>query len=286
MQRNDLTFESQATRCAAWHYPAAGDCCVVMGHGLGGTREGGLARYAERFQKAGLQSLVFDYRFFGDSQGEPRQLGSIPKQLQDWQAAVDFARKLPGVERIALWGTSFSSGHVLTTASRNPEIAAVIAQNPMVDGRAAFLQAARRVGAWMVLKTTLWALADALRGVAGRPPLTMPIAAHPGELGFLTAPDSLPGYSALAPVYARNEVSARMALTTASYRPNQVVLHCPLLLQICQNDTVAPVFAALQLGRRLQAEVETYPIGHFDIYFGDYFERCVQSQIRFLREHL
>ena len=286
MQRNDLTFESQATRCAAWHYPADGDSCVVMGHGLGGTREGGLAQYAERFQKAGMQTLVFDYRFFGDSQGEPRQLGSIPKQLQDWQAAVDFARKLPGVERIALWGTSFSSGHVLTTASRNPEIAAVIAQNPMVDGRAAFLQAARRVGAWMVLKTTLLALADAVRGVMGRPPLTMPIAARPGELGFLTAPDSLPGYSAMAPVYARNEVSARMALTTAGYRPNQVALHCPLLLQICQNDTVAPVFAALELGRRLHAEVETYPIGHFDIYFGDYFERCVQSQVRFLREHL
>ncbi|MBX3172514.1 MAG: alpha/beta hydrolase [Candidatus Eremiobacteraeota bacterium] len=282
MQRNDLTFGGRA----AWHYPAESNCCVVMGHGLGGTREGGLARYAERFQKAGLHSLVFDYLHFGDSQGEPRQLGSIPRQLQDWQAAVDYARKLPGVERIALWGTSFSSGHVLMTAARNPEIVAVIAQNPMVDGRAAFLQAARRVGPWLVLKTTLWALADALAGWVGRPPLTMPIAARPGELGFLTAPDSLPGYTALAPVYARNEVSARMALTTAGYRPNQVALHCPLLLQVCQHDSVAPVFSALELGRRLHAEVETYPIGHFDIYFGEHFERCVQSQVRFLRDHL
>lgn len=76
-----------------------------------------------------------------------------------------------------------------------------------------------------------------------------------------------------------------MALTTASYRPNQVHLHCPLLLQICQHDTVAPVFPALALGRRLHAQVETYPIGHFDIYFGDYFERCVRSQIDFLWEH-
>ncbi len=278
MQRIDLSFEGRA----AWHYPGESNCCVVMGHGLGGTREGGLAPYAERFQKAGLHSLVFDYRHFGDSQGEPRQLGSIPRQLEDWQAAIEFAGRLAGVERIALWGTSFSSGHVLTTAARNPEIVAVVAQNPMVDGRAAFLQAARRVGPWLVLKTTLLALADALGGLLGRPPQTMPIAARPGELGFLTAPDSLPGYSALAPVYARNEVSARMALTTASYRPNQLTLHCPLLLQVCQNDTVAPVFAALELGRRLHAQVETYPIGHFDIYFGEHFERCVQSQVRFL----
>lgn len=283
MNRRDLTFDSQGTACAAWHYPADSDLCVVMAHGLGGTRDGGLANYAERFQEAGIQALVFDYRHFGDSQGEPRQLGSIPKQLQDWQSAFDFARQFG---RVALWGTSFSSGHVLTTAARNPEVVAVIAQNPMVDGRAAFLQAARRVGPWLVLKTTALALADAVCGVLGRPPLTMPIAARPGQLGFLTAPDSLPGYSALAPVHARNEVSARMALTTASYRPNQLTLHCPLLLQICQNDTVAPVFAALQLGRRLHAEVETYPIGHFDIYFGDSFERTVRSQLRFLLEQL
>ncbi len=285
MQRHDLIFYSQGTACAAWHYPAESPCCVVLGHGLGGTREGMLGQYGERFQKAGLQSLVFDYRHFGDSQGEPRQLGSIPRQLQDWQAAVEYARSLPGVERLALWGTSFSSGHVLTTASRNPEIAAVIAQNPMVDGRAAFLQAARRVGPWLVLKTTALALADGLAGLLGRPPLTMPIAARPGQLGFLTAPDSLPGYSAMAPVYARNEVSARMALTTASYRPCLLQLHCPVLLQVCQNDTVAPVFAALALGRRLHAVVETYPIGHFDIYFGEAFESCVKSQINFLWEH-
>ena len=286
MERHDLTFESQGTRCAAWHYPADSGDCVVLAHGLGGTRDGGLAAYAERFQAAGFQSLVFDYRHFGDSQGEPRQLGSIPKQLQDWQAAVEFARSLPGVVRVILWGTSFSSGHVLMTAAKNPEIAAVIAQNPMVDGRAAFVQAARRVGPWMVLKTTVQAVRDAIQGFLGRPPLTMPIAAPPGQLGFLTAPDSFAGYTALAPPFARNEVAARMALTTASYRPNQHTLHCPLLLQICQNDTVAPVFAALELGRRLHAQVETYPIGHFDIYFGDYFERTVRSQLEFLNSHL
>lgn len=286
MNRYELTFDSHGTACAAWHYPASSPGCVVMAHGLGGTREGSLAQYAERFQKARLQSLVFDYRCFGDSQGEPRQLASIAKQLQDWQAALDFARRLPEVHQVALWGTSFSSGHVLTTASRNPEVAAVVAQNPMVDGRAAFLQAARRVGPWMVFKTTMLALADALGGLLGRPPLTMPIAARPGQLGFLTAPDSLPGYTAMAPVYARNEVAARLALATASYRPNQVDLHCPLLLQVCQQDTVAPVFAALELGRRLQAQVETYPIGHFDIYFGDHFERAVKSQVDFLGQHL
>lgn len=82
MQRHDLTFYSQGTACAAWHYPAESSNCVVLGHGLGGTREGMLAQYGERFQKAGLQSLIFDYRHFGDSQGEPRQLGSIPRQLR------------------------------------------------------------------------------------------------------------------------------------------------------------------------------------------------------------
>jgi uncharacterized protein len=34
--------------------------CVVMGHGLSGTRDLGLHVYAERFAAAGMAVLVFD----------------------------------------------------------------------------------------------------------------------------------------------------------------------------------------------------------------------------------
>ena len=45
------------------------------------------------------------------------------------------ARTLPGIDpnRIGLWGTSFSGGHVIATAARLPGIAAVVSQCPFTD---------------------------------------------------------------------------------------------------------------------------------------------------------
>lgn len=91
MTRFDADFTSQGTRCAAWLYvprcehPAP---VIVMAHGLGGVRSMRLDAYAERFRAAGYAFLVFDYRHFGDSDGDPRQLLDIREQQQDWQAAI------------------------------------------------------------------------------------------------------------------------------------------------------------------------------------------------------
>jgi dienelactone hydrolase len=79
---------------------------------------------------------VFDYRNFGDSEGQPRQLLDIGMQLADWDAAVDYARTLEDIDhnRIGLWGTSFGGGHVIATAARLPGIAAAVVQCPFTDG--------------------------------------------------------------------------------------------------------------------------------------------------------
>ena len=69
--------------------------CVVMAHGTTGTMDFGLARYAQRFAAAGFAVLVFDYRHFGASDGRPRQLIRVGRQVADWRAAVWFARALP-----------------------------------------------------------------------------------------------------------------------------------------------------------------------------------------------
>src|SRR3712207_3531628 len=117
MPREDVSFESGGTRCAAWLYRPHGGGphpAIVMGHGPGGVRHMRLDAYAERFSAAGFVVLLFDYRHWGDSAGEPRQLLDIGRQLDDWRAAFRFARALDGVdvERVALWGTSFAGGHV------------------------------------------------------------------------------------------------------------------------------------------------------------------------------
>src|SRR3954463_14427651 len=98
--REDVTFTSGDDRISAWLYRPAASASqdvtplLVMAHGLGAVRTMRLDAYAERFSAAGYACLVFDYRNFGDSQGEPRQLLDITMQLDDWASAVDYARGL------------------------------------------------------------------------------------------------------------------------------------------------------------------------------------------------
>ena len=63
--RRDVEFKSRGVTCRAWLYepdtsitrPAP---CIVMAHGLGGTRGDALEPYAQRFCEAGFFVLVFD----------------------------------------------------------------------------------------------------------------------------------------------------------------------------------------------------------------------------------
>lgn len=153
---HDLTFTSHGVTCAAWHLPASTDAfageagrpCIVLGHGFGGTRDTGLLAYAEAFAAAGIDAFVFDYRGFGASAGEPRQNVGFRRQRQDYHAAIDTARHLPGVDpgRIVLWGTSYSGGHVIAVAAQDKRVTAVVSMNPATDGFAALVQIARYAG--------------------------------------------------------------------------------------------------------------------------------------------
>ena len=126
-RRRTVDFRSGDSFCSAWLYlphtvSEAPVPVVVMGHGLGATREMGLAPYAERFAAAGLAVLVFTYRHLGDSGGEPRQVLSMTKQLADWDAALEYAAGLPEVDRsrVAVWGSSLGGGHAIAVAARHP----------------------------------------------------------------------------------------------------------------------------------------------------------------------
>ena len=58
-------------------------------------------------------------------------------------------------------------------------------------------------------------------------------------------------------------------------------------MQICTQDTVAPAAAAEKAAKKMpKAEVVRYPVGHFDVYFGEAFERSVSDQFAFLQKHL
>src|SRR4051812_11742611 len=249
-EREDLTFRSGEETCAAWLYRPDGAAgavpCVVMAHGFTATRGDRLPAYAERFAAAGLAVLLFDYRHFGDSTGMPRQLLDIGRQQADYHAAVAFARTLEGIDaqRIGLFGTSFSGGHVVAVAAQDPSIAAVVSQCPFADGLAAL----RLVPPRVALRATALGLADQAAALADRAPAprdgpargaagaprAMPAFVPPGSFAVMTAPDAQPGFEAIVPPGSpwRNEVAARVMLRVATYRPvrSAASVICPLLV--------------------------------------------------------
>jgi len=295
--RSDVAFESGGVTCRAWLFAPSPTVarpapCIVMAHGLGGTRECALEPYAQAFAKAGFFVLLFDYRHLGASDGSPRQLVDIRRQLEDWAAAIAFARAMPGVdpERIGLWGTSLSGGHVMVVAARDPEVAAISAQCPMVDGRASVYMIVREIGWGAILRLGLAGLVDKARALIGLSPYYVPLVAPPGEFAAMASHDAWDGMSAIVPPSWRNEIAARMFLVLRYYRPTRAAksVKCPALLITCAKDSVtspqAVTAAATRMGET--AKLIELPIGHFDIYLGQWFERSSREQIAFFKETL
>jgi NAD(P)-dependent dehydrogenase (short-subunit alcohol dehydrogenase family)/pimeloyl-ACP methyl ester carboxylesterase len=288
--RTTISFDSHGQKCAGWFYPAAADgraACVVMAHGLAAVKEMRLDAYAERFAAAGYNVLVFDYRHFGASEGTPRQLLDIRRQHQDWVSAVSHARSRAEVDpnRIALWGTSLSGGHVLAVAGE-VGAAAVISQVPHTDGLASVLA----LGRAQSLKLTGHAIYDVARDLLGRSPHYVPASGKPGTTALMSAPEAA-DYLRLVPEgYDFDQsVAARFALRIGLYSPGRKAkrLDVPVLVQVGGRDATTPPKAAIKAGERAPlGTVRVYDVGHFEPYTGEMFETFVTEQIAFLRNTL
>ncbi|MFI7589649.1 alpha/beta hydrolase [Spongisporangium articulatum] len=288
-RRSEVTFTSDGERIAAYLYRPDGDApgprpCVVMAHGFSGTRDDALPPFAERFAAAGLVVLLFDYRHFGASGGRPRQLIEVGRQQADYRAAIAYARGLEGVdpERIALWGTSFSGGHVMAVAAKDPRIAAVVSQVPFVDG----LAAARAVPIGNVVKLGLAGARDQVGALFGRKPHSVAVVGQPGQVAAMTAREAVPGMVKMVTPSTRwrNDLPARLMLTLPLYRPVRLArkLRMPWLVIVADHDQTTPPGPAVRAAQRApRGELIRLPIGHFEAYVGEDFERVVTAETEF-----
>ena len=283
--RVETTFTSGGERCAAWHYaprtPDPTGTCVVMAHGFSLTRHDGLAPFAEALAAAGAHVLVFDHRYLGDSGGTPRQRFRRGAQLEDWRNAIAFARTLEGVapERIALWGFSFSGGHVVTLAAGRGDVAAAIVLCPFVDGLRRVLATPPALSAWIIPR----ALADA----AGRETL-IAVTGEPGEHAAMALPGEADGFARAVPQGSpwRNEVSPAIFLTVGTVRPvtKAAKVVCPLWVGLGERDISVHGPAVERLAERApRGELHRYDADHFDGFTGDLRDRIAEDQVAFLR---
>lgn len=119
-----VTFYSEGTPCVGMlglpdDYKA-GDKrgAVIFCHGFTGIKEMYLPENAKRLQTEGYVTLNFDYRYFGESGGEPRSRLIPLAQVTDIRSAITFMQQQPEVnpDRIGLYGAGFGCANVTYTA--------------------------------------------------------------------------------------------------------------------------------------------------------------------------
>jgi uncharacterized protein len=283
-RRHDLQFSVGEDTCAAWVYPSPVDAepapVIVMAHGLTGTRRDRLGPFAERFAAAGIAAVVFDYRGFGDSTGEP-DLFEIERQLDDWRAAIAFARALPGIDadRVATFGSSIGGGHALAAAAEDSRIAAAISQVPLLDRDSQTYTGHPKVNQHMM----------AVAADGGH----LPAVGQPHEAAFIRAPGAEAGWRRVVAIGEdsrwRNRCSAAW-LRGPRFGPirHADTLHCPWLVCVAELDQVAKPGPAIDAAHRApHGELRVYKDhDHFDIYAGPEHDAVVADQLAFLRRHL
>lgn len=284
----ELSFPSGEDRCAATFYRPTGGWgpgpCVVMAQGFSLTRRDGVPRYAEGFARAGFAALTFDYRCFGDSTGEPRQLVDRVRQHDDLTAAVSFARSLEEVDpqRVVVWGYSFGGGHALHVAAEDAGVAAAMLHFPLVDG----LAATRLVGARHAMRL----VGSMLGALARRRLVELPAAGPPGSLAMLTTEEALPGFQAVrAPgSHWRNRFVAPPTQPMSTFRPVKLAgeVGCPLLACIGEQDTIVPGAPVARTAQRAPlGELRRYDLAHFDPFL-EGFDDVLADQVEFLSRHV
>jgi cephalosporin-C deacetylase-like acetyl esterase len=212
--------------------------------------------------------LAYDHRNFGESDGEPRQELDPLLQVRDYRNAITFVQTPEGVDadRIGVWGTSLSGGHVLVVAAIDRRVRCVVAQVPTISG-------------WQ----------STLRRIA--PP------ALPGQRMAWDA-DRLERYTGKhAPAEDRwrfekwrNEITLRSLELYSEYEPGSFVERIaptPLLMVIGDTDVVCPADLGLAAYNRAgePKRLELYPGGHFAAYT-DQFERASAAATAWFAQHL
>ena len=277
----------------AWVYRPEGSGphpAVVMAHGIGGIKAGGLAPFAERFRDEGFAAIAFDYRNFGGSGGQPREALSVPRQRADYSTVIGWASEQPYIDsrQIFVWGTSFAGMHVVELAVSDTRLAAAIAQAPLTDGLAAAMMTPPKNG----IRLFGLALLDRLGSLFGRDPIYLQGHGKPGELSIGATPDGPFGEKLMTPKDGtrwHDRVAARSLLSFSWRRPvrRAASVRIPLLLVVPEADSIAPVPAALKVARKAPgAKLFRSVGGHYDVYEGGAAHSDVlRVELEFLHRH-
>jgi fermentation-respiration switch protein FrsA (DUF1100 family) len=297
--RRDVTFLSQGLKCAGWLYVPDGlgkgerRPAIVMAHGFSATKEMYLGDFADRFVAAGFVVLVFDYRYFGESEGEPRSQLIPSEQHEDYRNAITWVSLQPEVDasRIGVWGSSYSGGHVLHLAAFDRRISAAVAQVPLTDG----WSNAQRLMRADVFGQFIEALGqDRLQRYRDGTINYVKVVAPEGEPSALPTPESYVWFTkasqSVAPTW-KNQVTMESMEKFLEYSPAANIYRIsptPLLMVVASDDRLTPTDLAVAAYERAREpkQLVLLPGGHFDAYSDPGLSLSASAATDWFRRHL
>ncbi len=257
---------------------------VILCHTFCGIKDWLLPAYATFFARHGYAALTFDYRGFGQSQGESGRF--IPeRQVEDILAAIDYITDLDSIDadRIALWGSFFGGVNAIVATACDKRVKCLIAQLAFANG-SQLLTHNLTENDKLRFYQTLTKMQET-KDATGRE-MMVPVSK------VLTDCASADFYKEHREQFPALGIKIPY-LTTASIlllKPEQYIkdITAPILLVGAEHDTVNPEGAITQLYDLVQEPKKLYietGAAHYEMYSGNCFAHCAKQQQAWLDQY-
>lgn len=283
--RHDVEFDADGTTLRGWLFVpdnAKGPLpAIIVSHGFSAIKEQDV--HAQFFADAGFVVLLYDHRNLGSSDGEPRQEIDPWRQILDMRHAITFMRSRKEVdeERIGLWGTSYSGGHVIVVAAMDRRVKCVVTQAFTYDGYTALR---RRLGdeGYAAMRKRIDADYDAR--YAGAEPDYVAVS-EPGTTSYKHLHHGEAGK-----IYP-NKVTLRSRDLHMGYIPGAFVSRVaptPMLMIVPDSDTTTPTDLQLKAFEEAGEPKKLLVIKdceHYGVYM-EHLETTAKAAIDWFNQHL
>lgn len=245
-----------------------------------------LPSFANAFTEAGFATITFDYRGFGESEGERGRL--VPAmQTEDIISVINWAEKQVCIDnqRIGLWGTSLGGCHVFNAAAQDKRVKSIVSQLAFADGEVLVTGEMNELEKASFL-STLNKMAEKKKNTGKE--------MFVGVTRVLSDNESKVFFEKVKGQYPEMDIKIPFltVMETLQYKPAESAakVQCPVLVVIAGQDSVNPpeqgraLYDAVASGtKELYEEADAC---HYDIYKGAFFERVAAVQTQWFKKHL
>jgi dipeptidyl aminopeptidase/acylaminoacyl peptidase len=258
---------------------------IVLCHGFAGVKELLLPAYAEAFSENGFAALTFDYRGFGESEGEAGKL-SPRLQIVDIRGAITYMQSLKEVDpaKIGLWGTSYGGANAVITAAKDERVKCLAVQLTFADGERVITGNLSQEEKDKLLATLMKVWTKAVtRNQMMKLPVNKALTDEQSIAFFNKAMEEFPQLNVKIPFFTIKE--------TIEHKPVEYIgkVRVPVSIVGAENDSVNPAKESEILYEHANEPKELFMVKgatHYEVYEGELFQQVIKKQLEWFGKYL